>query len=123
MHCARCELIDISQQVFPFLMLGTSWVLNRARGEIIPPGYCSRGGVHSPPTLDHQLGPHVEILLLALRVATELSTRVFQFALEATFPGSLSWGQVLGPTAEFLVPALLAVRSSSRATCFVARDV
>ena len=97
------------------------WVPNRGRGVIIPPGYCLRGGVQPPLMPEHQLGPHAEIPLPALLVATGLCTRGFCSPFGATHLRSLRRKWVLGPTAEFLVPALPGVRSSSRATCFVAR--
>ena len=99
------------------------WVPNRGRGVIIPPGYCLRGGVQPPLMPEHQLGPHAEIPLPALLVATGLCTRGFCSPFGATHLRSLRRKWVLGPTAEFLVPALPGVRSSSRATCFVVRGV
>ena len=123
-ECARLTsltlplaLTSVGKAAFEGCSPGVYRSPNRARGVIIPPGYCSRGG-QMPPHARTPTGAYTEILFLALPPATGLSVGVLSWPCAPT-PRPQSWERVVGPTAHLLTPTLTG--RLLRAVCLVAR--
>ena len=76
----------VGECAFELCIPGVFWALNCGMGVRTPPGYYARGGVHSPPTPEHQRGYPHENLAGRLAEAPGLCVGVSPFAFGQPAP-------------------------------------